>query len=133
MPLKVALKKWAGRTAYVHQDVFITEGTIFENITLGHSAKSKTDLDVIFEFASPTEFVENLPETFSYKNGENGLGLSSGQKQRLALARAFFSKPQSLDMDEPTSSLDALTEENIIRSPNNSRGKFTTIMIAHKA
>jgi ATP-binding cassette, subfamily B, bacterial PglK len=132
LPPKVALKKWAGRTAYVPQDVFITDGTIFENITLGHSVNSKTDLNEIFEFASLTEFVENLPETFSYKVGENGLGLSGGQKQRPALARAYFFKPQLLVLDEPTSSLDVLSEEKIIRSLNNSRGKFTTIMISHK-
>ena len=86
------------------------------------------------ELANIKSFVEELPDGLETKIGERGVQLSGGQRQRLSLARAFLKKPQILILDEATSSLDSLSEDeiqkSIIRIQKNNN--VTVIIIAHR-
>jgi ABC-type bacteriocin/lantibiotic exporter with double-glycine peptidase domain len=78
------------------------------------------------------EFVQSLPEGIHSQLGENGFNLSGGQKQRLGIARALYTNPKILVMDEATSSLDALIEEEIVKEIFNMKGDRTIVLIAHR-
>lgn len=78
------------------------------------------------------EFIEKLPNKLETIIGEGGEGLSEGQRQRLSIARALISNPKILLMDEVTSSLDNITEANIIETLLNVKKSVTTIVVAHR-
>ncbi len=130
----VAIKKWPGAISYVPQEVFMTNGTLRENITLGYSDGVILDSQVweALEFASLREFAEDLPHILDTQVGEFGNNLSGGQRQRMGLARAIVTLPKLLILDEATSALDTQTEEAIGRSIKNLNGKSTIIIVAHR-
>lgn len=78
------------------------------------------------------EFAEQLPEGIDSYVGDRGTRISGGQRQRLGIARAMFTKPHLLVLDEATSSLDGETEANISGAIQNMRGLVTVVMIAHR-
>ena len=84
------------------------------------------------ERAQMREFVESLPDGLDTVTGENGVRLSGGQRQRIGIARALYSRPQFLVMDEATSSLDGETEQAIVQAINNLSGDITILIIAHR-
>ncbi len=132
-PLQAATK-WSGAMAYVPQDVAIAAGTFRENVGLGFPLESATD-DLVMSalrMAHLDEFVESLPEGMDTQVGERGAKISGGQRQRLGIARAMFTRPSLLVLDEATSSLDAETEDSISQSINRLRGSTTVVMIAHR-
>ena len=79
------------------------------------------------------DFVQSLPGWLGYELLENGEGLSSGQKQRLAMARSFLRQPSLFIMDEPSANLDTATEECILRDLQKLRGRCTVVMVSHRA
>ncbi len=129
-----AISKWPGAIGYVPQDVVIFNGTVRENVTLGfeHSAQNDSDVLKALEIAHLREFVETLPDGLNTEVGERGTKLSGGQRQRLGIARAMFTKPDLLVLDEATSSLDGETEAAISSSIHSLAGKVTVILIAHR-
>ena len=129
-----AIQKWPGAIAYVPQDISIISGTIGENISLGFSSDEYTERDLIdsLKIAQLDSFVRDLPRGLETQVGENGSNLSGGQKQRLGIARALFTKPKLIVMDEATSSLDGLTETMVSDAIQSLRGQVTIIMIAHR-
>ena len=129
-----AIKIWPGAISYVPQEVNIIAGTIRENICLGYPIEYATDELVInsLRVAQLHDFIASLPEGLESKIGERGVNLSGGQRQRLGIARAVFSKPKLLVLDEATSSLDGETEAHITSAIQNLKGNTTIIMIAHR-
>jgi len=130
----VAIKKWPTEISYVPQDVVITNGTIQENVTLGYPA-NETDAPAVInalKIAQLNDFVSTLPNNLNTKVGDRGTKISGGQRQRLGISRAMFTKPSLLILDEATSSLDGATEANISDSILKMRGTVTVIMIAHR-
>jgi ABC-type multidrug transport system fused ATPase/permease subunit len=129
-----AIKKWPGVIGYVPQDVVIVNGTIRENITLGFEPAVISDSDVLeaLDIAHLRDFIETLPDGLDTEVGERGTKLSGGQRQRLGIARAMFTKPKLLVLDEATSSLDGETEAAISSSIHSLAGKVTVILIAHR-
>jgi ABC-type multidrug transport system fused ATPase/permease subunit len=129
-----AISKWPGATAYVPQDVLIVSGSIRENVALGYPPEAATDELVMsaIEIAQLQKFVLDSPLGFDSQVGERGFNLSGGQRQRLGIARAMFTKPRLLVLDEATSSLDAETEASISTAINGLRGSTTILMIAHR-
>jgi len=129
-----AIADWPGAIGYVPQDVVIINGTVRENITLGFEPSVTNDSDVIeaLEIAHLRDFIETLPDGLDTEVGERGTKLSGGQRQRLGIARAMFTKPKLLVLDEATSSLDGETEAAISSSIHSLAGKVTVILIAHR-
>ena len=130
----LAVAKWPGAVSYVPQDVAIAAGTIRENVALGYPLELATD-DLVMralKVAHLDKFIEELPFGIDTQVGERGAKLSGGQRQRLGIARAMFTQPHLLVLDEATSSLDGETEANITDAIHDLRGKTTVVMIAHR-
>lgn len=121
------------RIGYVPQDIFLFSGTVSENISLH---KPEATLEEIMEAARKAgadEFIQNLPKRYDTVLGEHGGGLSGGEKQRLALARALLGNPSFIILDEATSSLDTVSEMEIHKVIKNLRSEnIAVILIAHR-
>jgi ABC-type multidrug transport system fused ATPase/permease subunit len=129
-----ATTKWPGAMAYVPQDVVISNGSIRENIALGYPLEVGTDelVNSALEIANLREFTQSLELGIDTQVGERGTKISGGQRQRLGIARAMFTNPKLLVLDEATSSLDGLTEAAISDAVLGLKGSVTVIMIAHR-
>jgi ABC-type multidrug transport system fused ATPase/permease subunit len=134
LPPMQAVTKWPGAISYVPQDVSIAAGSIRQNVALGYPLEVATDDLVLkaLKVAHLDEFVADLPEGLDTQVGERGAQLSGGQRQRLGIARAMFTCPHLLVLDEATSSLDGETESNISEAINTLKGSTTVVMIAHR-
>jgi ABC-type multidrug transport system fused ATPase/permease subunit len=112
----------------------IIEGSIRENIAMGYEISDFQDYDFneAIKLSQLSQLVESLPNGLDSKLGDNGSNLSGGQRQRIGIARALFTKPRILILDEATSSLDGSTEANISDSLYALRGDITVIVIAHR-
>jgi ABC-type multidrug transport system fused ATPase/permease subunit len=134
LPPLEAIEKWPGAIAYVPQDVLIINGSIRENVALGYPIEKATDKLVhdALQIASLEDFVLSLPDALETNLGERGARLSGGQRQRIGIARALFTKPKLLVLDEATSSLDSMTEESISNDIKSLKGNTTVIIIAHR-
>jgi ABC-type multidrug transport system fused ATPase/permease subunit len=129
-----AISRWPGAISYVPQDVVISNGTIRENIAMGFPIEVASDELVwdALEIAQLTEFVKSLPLGLDTPVGERGTKISGGQRQRLGIARAMFTKPKLLVLDEATSSLDGQTEADISDAIQRLKGMVTVVLIAHR-
>jgi ATP-binding cassette, subfamily B, bacterial PglK len=129
-----AITKWAGAMAYVPQDVVISNGSIRENIALGFPFSIGTDelVNKALDIAHLKDFAYGLEDGIDTQVGERGTKISGGQRQRLGIARAMFTNPKLLVLDEATSSLDGLTEAAISEAVLGLKGSVTVIMIAHR-
>jgi ABC-type multidrug transport system fused ATPase/permease subunit len=134
LPPLSAVTKWPGAVSYVPQDVQIAAGTIRENIALGYPSEAATDELVMsaLRVAHLDKFVEDLPDGIDTQVGERGAKISGGQRQRLGIARAMFTRPHLLVLDEATSSLDGETEADISNAIHALRGSTTVVLIAHR-
>ena len=131
---KQSITKWPGAISYVPQDINIFDGTVRTNVSLGYPKELASD-EMVWEavnFAELGDVVKELPNGLDTEIGERGVKLSGGQRQRLGIARALFSKPQLLVLDEATSSLDSETELKISKAIQNLKGKVTVVIIAHR-
>jgi ATP-binding cassette subfamily C protein len=131
---ETAVSKWPGAISYVPQDTFVADGTIAQNVALGFPAES-IQIDRVEDSLKQSqlwEYVTQLSSGIDTKVGERGTQLSGGQRQRLGIARALYTKPKLLILDEATSSLDAETEQLISRSIQELKGEVTLIVIAHR-
>lgn len=129
-----AIEKWPGAISYVPQEIFLVEGSIKDNVTLGYPQGIYSE-DQIWEalrLSHLDTFVDELPHKLDSYVGEKGVNLSGGQRQRLGIARALVSKPRMLFLDEATSSLDGITESIITESIQSMHGDVTIVTIAHR-
>ena len=134
LPPLLAVARWPGAVSYVPQDVVISAGTIRENVALGYPLEAATDELVMsaLKVAHLDKFVAGLPNGVDTQVGERGAKISGGQRQRLGIARAMFTSPHLLVLDEATSSLDGETEASISDAIHALRGSTTVVMIAHR-
>jgi len=129
-----SIHRWPGSISYVPQEVTILNATFAENVALGFS-KEELDMDRVMHAlaaANLNNFVSGLENGILTVVGERGLSLSGGQKQRLGIARALYTMPMLIILDEATSSLDAETENLIGQSLQALHGEVTVIAIAHR-
>jgi len=134
LPPLFAATKWPGAISYVPQDVVIAAGTIRENVALGYPNEFATDETVnkALKIANLHMLVADLPNGIDTQVGEHGAQLSGGQRQRLGIARAMFTSPKLLVLDEATSSLDGHSEAIVSEAIQELHGSITLIVIAHR-
>jgi len=128
MPLDETFR---GMFAYVPQGNFLLSGTLRENLQLVAPQASEEQIAEALQISCCYEFVAQLPNGIDTQVGEKGHGLSEGQIQRVAVARAILSEAPILLLDEATSALDAQTEERMLANLKAMQGK-TCLMISHK-
>ncbi|KML06018.1 thiol reductant ABC exporter subunit CydD [Rossellomorea marisflavi] len=128
---QVTESSWFGLIAYISQNPYIFAGTIEENMAAGslHTAK---ELEDAAEKAGLSELISTLEDGFQTVIGEGGRGLSGGEKQRIALARAFLRKPSIVLLDEPTTGLDLKTESILQQSIKELSQSSTIVTVAHR-
>lgn len=120
------------KIAIVFQDNFLFAGTIRENILLGRTDVSQTQLDEAIKCACLEEFIKSLDKGLDTQIGERGVLLSGGQKQRIAIARAFIKNAPIVILDEATSALDNKSEAVVQQAIDNLMKDRTVFIIAHR-
>ena len=123
---------WREHCGVVMQDSYIFNDTIAENIAVGEDFIDKSKLRKAVEIANIKDFIEELPLSYNTKIGNEGIGISGGQKQRLFIARAVYKSPEFIFFDEATSSLDANNEKIIMENLEQFFKGKTAIVIAHR-
>lgn len=123
---------WRSYCGVVMQEGYIFSDTIARNIALGHDYVDKKKLLRAVEIASIKDFIEELPLSYNTKIGIDGLDLSTGQKQRILIARAVYKDPAFLFFDEATSALDTKNEKRIVTMLNSFFVNKTVVIIAHR-
>lgn len=129
---RIPLKSLRGSTAVVPQEIALFNGTVLDNIKYGSFNATYEEVKTAAEKAHCTEFIEKFPNKWEQLVGERGMKLSVGQKQRIAIARAFLRNPAVLILDEPTSALDAHSEKVITSSIESLLKGRTTFIVAHR-
>ncbi len=128
----VALKDYYGHIGYLTQDPNVFDGSIWENLLYGTSKEpTKKQIDEAIQL-SRCEFVYTFKDGLETQIGEKWVRLSGGQKQRLAIAKLFLKDPKIIFLDEPTSSLDSFSEEDISSAFGNLFKGRTVIVVAHR-
>ena len=132
--IKKNIKKWYQNIGYVPQTVFLTDDTIKNNIALGVKPNEVDDKLIwkSLKLSGLDKFVKELPNDINTFVGAHGVRLSGGQVQRIGIARALFNEPQVIILDEATSSLDLITEKNILKDFNNFKEQKCIIMVSHR-
>ena len=127
-------RSWQNNIGFVAQAIFLSEGTIAENVAFGFSKNQINfkQVENVLKLANLNEFVQGLKNGVHTKVGERGVQLSGGQRQRIGIARALYHEADVLIFDEATSSLDGVTEKMIMQAVHRFGGEKTIIMIAHR-
>ena len=123
---------WRDQIGVVMQEGFIFNDSIEKNITLGTDFVDQKKLIQAVKIANIQSFIESLPISYATKIGDEGLGLSQGQKQRLLIARAIYKNPNIILFDEATNALDAYNEMIIMDNLNDFLVQKTVVIVAHR-
>ena len=135
VPLSAANRAdWYRRIAYVPQQIYLLDASIAQNVALGVPARQidRERLDEAIRLAQLDELVGSLPLGYEHRVGERGVALSGGQRQRVGIARALYRDASVLLLDEATNALDGLTERELMDTLHGLRGRYTSILIAHR-
>jgi ATP-binding cassette subfamily B protein len=114
----------------VYQESFLFSNTVSANIAFGHPQATMDEIERAARIASAHEFIQALPHGYETVLGESGVDLSGGQRQRLALARALLLQPPILILDDPTASVDARTENEIVSALREAMAGRTTFVVS---
>ena len=132
-PLPDVIHAWRSRIGYVPQRVTLFDGTIGQNIALTWEEDyDREKVMQVLEKAQLSSLVASREHGIDERIGERGVSLSGGQQQRLGIARALYSDPLVLVLDEATSSLDTKTEDDVVRAIKALHGEVTVIAVAHR-
>ncbi|MBI3962574.1 MAG: ABC transporter ATP-binding protein [Deinococcus sp.] len=118
--------------ALVPQEPALFKGTIFDNIAMGCPGAQEAEVLAAAEEADISDLIRELPQGLYSQLGERGSGLSAGQRQRIAIARAILRNPQILILDEATSNLDAVSERRVSLALERLMRGRSTLIIAHR-
>lgn len=129
---KAAVKELRKMIGIVPQEAFLFAISIRDNIACGKIEADEEDIKKAACEANAMQFIEQLSEGFETQVGEHGVKLSGGQKQRISIARTMLKAPQILILDEATSSLDSITEQQVQKALSRLMEKRTTLIIAHR-
>jgi len=128
----ISPRYWRDHCGVVMQESYVFNDSIANNIAIGEDTIDKQKLRKAIEIANIQDFIESLPLSYNTKIGNEGMGVSGGQKQRLFIARAVYKSPEYIFFDEATSALDANNEKIIIENLNQFFKGKTAIVIAHR-
>jgi ATP-binding cassette subfamily B protein len=128
----ISQKIWRNECGVVMQEGYIFSDTIANNIAVGVDYIDKKKLAHAVDVANIAGFIEKLPLSYNTKIGMEGVGISTGQKQRLLIARAVYKNPNFLFFDEATSALDSNNEKVIMKKLNKFFKNKTVVVIAHR-
>ncbi|MFE4262975.1 thiol reductant ABC exporter subunit CydD [Streptomyces sp. NPDC056883] len=128
----LALEQWREQIAWVPQRPHLFAGTIAENVRLARPGAADAEVTAALADAGAWEFVRALPRGADTLLGEGGVGLSAGQRQRLALARAFLADRPVLLLDEPTAALDGETEAAVVEAVRRLAVGRTVLLVVHR-
>ena len=133
-PLDVLRAGWQRSIGYVPQDVYLVDDSLRANVALGWYGDEIDDARIAdaIQLAGLEDVVKGLPDGVNTVVGERGVRLSGGQRQRVGLARALYTRPSVLVLDEATSNLDQLTERRIVETLNALEGEITMIVVTHR-
>ncbi|WP_351230622.1 thiol reductant ABC exporter subunit CydD [Streptomyces sp. NPDC002133] len=126
------LERWRESIAWVPQRPYLFAGTIAENVRLARPGADDAEVNAALRDAGAYGFVAALPQGVETVLGEDGAGLSAGQRQRLALARAFLADRPLLLLDEPTAALDGETEAGIVEAVRRLADGRTVLLVVHR-
>ncbi|MFC0780519.1 peptidase domain-containing ABC transporter [Flavobacterium sp. HJSW_4] len=129
---RISQKTWRHHIGTVMQEGYIFNDTIANNIAVGVDIIDKDRLLYAVDVANIRSFIDEFPLGFNTKIGMEGIGMSTGQKQRLLIARAVYKNPEMLFFDEATSALDANNEKEIMKKLNFFFKDKTVVVIAHR-
>lgn len=125
-------KAWRDHVGSVMQEGFIFSDSIANNIAIGVDVIDKERLDYAANVANIKDFIDDYPLRYNTKIGSEGVGISTGQKQRLLIARSVYKNPEMLFFDEATSALDSNNEKDIMEKLNVFFKDKTVVVIAHR-
>ena len=127
-------RSWQNQVGYVPQSIYLVDDSLIRNIALGipHELIDHNAVLRALRAAQLEEFVSTLPLGLETIVGERGVRLSGGQRQRIGIARALYSNPQVLVLDEATSSLDTETERGVMDAVKALQGEKTVVIVAHR-
>jgi len=128
----IDLKSLRSQVGIVTQETFLFSGSVWENIGYGKQGASEEEIVRAAKLANAHEFIVGLPRGYDTRIGERGVNLSSGQKQRIAIARAILKEPRILILDEATSNVDPASEALIQDALELNVRDRTTIIIGHR-
>ena len=132
-PLPEVIHAWRSRIGYVPQRVTLFDGTLGQNVALTWDEDYDRDRVMrVLEKAQLSSLVSSREHGIDERMGERGVTLSGGQQQRLGIARALYSDPLILVLDEATSSLDTKTEDDVVKALRALHGEVTLIAVAHR-
>jgi len=125
-------RRFQNNITFLSQDTFLIEDTIKNNITLGSDLNLDTKkLEKAVKLACADKFISELPGQLNYMTGTHGRKISSGQKQRIVIARAFYDSREILVLDEATNAIDEETEKNIFKNIIDEKGDKTIVIVSH--
>lgn len=125
-------KMWRDNCGVVMQDGFIFSDSIAKNIVVNDDIVDQERLIRAVKLANIQDYIESLPLSYNTKIGQEGVGLSQGQKQRILIARAIYKSPEYLFFDEATNALDANNEKLIMENMDQFSAGRTVVVVAHR-
>jgi ATP-binding cassette subfamily C protein len=126
------VRGWRDQIGYVAPDTFLFHDTIRANLKWARPDASEDEMLEALRQASVLDFVAGLKDGLDTVVGDRGMMVSQGERQRLALARAFLRRPSMLILDEATNSLDSENEGRVLDAIESRRGELTVVLIAHR-
>ena len=128
------MENWRNQIGYIAQNIYLLDNTIEKNISFNFLDEKIDEerMNFSIKMSCLDEKISELPYGLKTKVGNDGVRLSGGEKQRVALARSIYRNPNIFFMDESTSALDLDTEQRIIKNMKENFSKKTIILIAHR-
>ncbi|UCC94921.1 MAG: ABC transporter ATP-binding protein [Candidatus Omnitrophota bacterium] len=126
------IDSWRRRIGYISQDAFLFDTTVRDNILMGKPNAAKDEMVRAAQLSGAHEFIKALPQKYDTVLGDSGVSLSVGERQRIAIARAFIRDPDVLILDEATSSLDVESEQHIHASIKSFFHSKVVVFITHR-
>ena len=132
--IEVNKKSWYEKIGYVSQDIFLIDDTIKKNIAFGQKDEeiNKKNLMEAVKIAGLEDVISNMKNGLETNVGQRGVKISGGQKQRIGIARAIYTRPKLLILDEATNALDSKLETEVLNNISKLKNNMTLIIIAHR-